>query len=247
MEQYGYRSEFTYTQIDMMISNGYSSWFWENKSIGGWATDNEIIRIREAYLKGPFTAWETIADSTERQKTEKIISDFLNNSSTKQLELSDGLAAKLKFDALNDIYDKLSSNGLSGQELKLAFLSTYKQYRAEASLIAHESRHSIEQKYMPEEFEKWSSEEREYHAKLSQIIFASEPKLELAGMVSNTTGNSGHAKANKRIVDIAIKWIKMNKEKIVEYSDNKAEFSQIYLMSNEQIKECYRQADPLNK
>ena len=97
VEQYGYTPEFTYTQIDMMISNGFSSWFWENKSIGGWATDNEIIRVRESYLKGPFTAWETIADATEKQKTEKIISEFLNNPSTNQIELSDGLAAKLKF------------------------------------------------------------------------------------------------------------------------------------------------------
>ncbi|MEL7124547.1 MAG: hypothetical protein AAFO07_34255, partial [Bacteroidota bacterium] len=42
VEQYGYQPEFTYTQIDMMVSNGFSSWFWENKAIGGWATDHEI-------------------------------------------------------------------------------------------------------------------------------------------------------------------------------------------------------------
>lgn len=246
VKQYGYEPEFTYTQIDMMTSNGYSSWFWEDKAIGGWATENEIIRVREVYLNSPFAAWKTISDSIEKQKTEKIVSAFLNNSSVNQLELSDGLAAKLKFDALNDLYDKLTSNGLTGQELKLAFLSEYEQSRIEASLIAHEGRHSIEKKYMPEEFEKWDNEERELHAKLSQVIFAPEPRYELAGMVSGTC-ESGHDMANKRITEIAVNWIKNNKEKLIGFSELKSEFSQIYLMSNEQIKECYKQADPLNK
>ena len=231
----------------MMVSNGFSSWFWEDKAIGGWATDNEIIRIREVYLNGPITAWKTITDSIERQQTEKIISDFLNNSSANQLELSEGLAVLLRFNALKDLYNSLSSIGLSGQALKLAFLSRYEQYRIEASVLAHEGRHSIERKYMPEEFEAWSNEEREFHAKLSQIIFASEPRLELAGMVTDIRGNSGHFKANKRIVEIAIAWIKEHKEDILGYSDIKSAFSQIYLLTANQIKECYKQADPLNK
>ena len=46
IEQFGYKPEFTYTEIDMMTSNGYSSWFWENAAIGGWPADNEIIRVQ---------------------------------------------------------------------------------------------------------------------------------------------------------------------------------------------------------
>jgi len=247
VEQYGYKPELTYTQIDMMASNGYSSWFWENSNIGGWASNKEIIRVREAYLDGPFDAWKTITDTIKRQKTEKKIHDFLNQSDTNQIQLSKGLAVKLKFDALNNLYNKLSSKGLSGQKLKLAFLSKYKQYRIEASVFAHEGRHSIEKKYMPEEFKKWSNEKREYHAKLSQIEFATEPRLELAGMVEDVTGNSGHSKANKDIIEVAIKWIKNNKDKIVGYSEDKSEFSQIYLLTVNQLKKCYKQADPLNK
>ena len=247
VEQYGYKPEFTYTQIDMMVSNGFSSWFWEDKAIGGWATDDEIIRVREVYLNDPFVAWKSITDKIERQKTEKIISRFLDNFFTNQSELLSGLAVKLKYDAINDLYNQLSSDGLSGEELKLAFLSRYKQYRIEASLLAHEGRHSIEKKYMPKQFEKWDNEDREFHAKLSQIIFASEPRLELAEMLNDVSGNSGHSKANKRILEIAAEWIKMNKEKIIEYADNRPDFSQIYQMTVEQIKECYIQADPLNK
>ena len=247
VKQYGYKPEFTYTQIDMMVSNGFSSWFWEDKAIGGWATDNEIIRVREVYLNGPIAAWQIITDTVERQKIEETIRKFLNNPSTNQLVLAEGLAAKLKFDALSDLYDSLVAIGFSGQDLKLAFLSSYEQYRTAASVLAHEGRHSIERKYMPEAFEGWSNEEREFRAKLSQIIFAPEPRLELAGMVTDVTGDAGHFKANKRIVDIAIAWIKNNHSTIPKYSANQSGFSQIHLLTTSQIKRCYKQADPLNK
>jgi len=247
VEQYGYKPEFTYTQIDMMVSNGFSSWFWENKAIGGWATDNEIIRVREVYLSGPISAWKTVTDSIERRKTEKVINEFLGNSTENRLEVAKGLAEKLRYDAINDLYDGLVSKGLSGKDLKLAFLSKYEQYRTEASMLAHEGRHSIDQKYLPEAFADWSNEIREFRGKLSQIIFATEPRLELPGMVTSINGDSGHIKANKRIVDVAIEWIKENKEHIVGYSDNRSAFAQIYLLTNKQIKDCYKQADPLNK
>ncbi len=246
VEQYGYKPEFTYTEIDMMTSNGYSSWYWEDKAIGGWATDNEIIRVREVYLNGPFAAWKSITDADEKQKAEKVMDEFLNNYSTNHMDLSGGLATTLRHHALMDLYANLSSQGLSGQELKLAFLSEYQQFRIGASLLAHEGRHSIEQKYMPEKFATWSNEVREFHGKLSQIIFASEPRLELAGMVTDFTGDSGHAKANKRIKDIAVACLITNQDNIPTYSNKKSAFAQVHLLTAEQIKACYKSADPLN-
>lgn len=247
VEQYGFEPEFTYTQLDMMVSNGFSSWFWESKSIGGWATENEIIRVRAAYLNGPINAWKMVTDPVERQKKERIIEDFLNGTSSDQHRVAKGLAVKLKFDALTGLYDHLSSTGLLGNDLKLAFLSKYEQYRMEASILAHEGRHSIDQKYMPKEFEGWSNEEREFRAKLSQIIFAPAPKLELSGMVTSITGDSGHILANRRIVTVAIEWMKVNKENISGYSDQKSAFSQMHLLTKKQIKECYQQADPMHQ
>ncbi len=245
VEQYGYKPEFTYTQIDMMASNGYSSWFWEDKAIGGWGSENEIIRVREAYLDGPFNAWKTITDTIERQKTETLNAEFINQAKTDNIySQSAGLERKLRFDALNDLYNKLYSDGLRGNALKLAFLSTYENYRVEASILGHEGRHSIEQKYMPEKFKNWSNEEREFHAKLSQIIFASEPRLELAQMV-NDISESGHGLANKKIVDIANDWIRNNYKQINGFSSDKSLLSQLYLLTNEQIKECYKSSDPL--
>ena len=150
VKQYGYQPEFTYTQIDLMTSNGYSSWFWENKAIGGWGTNNEIIRVREAYLDEPFNAWNSITDTLERKKTGKVINDLITLQKDEESnKLYADLSKKLRFDALNDLYNKLYAEGLRGNNLKLAFLSTYEQYRVESSILGHEGRHSIEQKYMP--------------------------------------------------------------------------------------------------
>ncbi|WP_395375873.1 hypothetical protein [Marinicella sp. W31] len=246
VEQYGYKPEFIYTELDLMTSNGYSSWFWEDKAIGGWATENEIIRVREVYLNGPFAAWKTVNNENEIQKNERIINAFVNNTSTNSIKLSEGLAITLRFNALKDLYSSLSSSGLSGQELKLAFLSKYEKFRRDASLLAHEGRHSIERKYMPEKFAEWNNEIREFHAKLSQIVFSPEPRLELSGMVDNFMGDSGHAKANKAIVDIAVKCVSAHKSSMPKYSNEKSDFAQVHLLTIKQIKECYKKEDPLN-
>ncbi|MCF8381446.1 MAG: hypothetical protein K9H49_17870 [Bacteroidales bacterium] len=247
VEQYGYKPELTFTQIDMMTSNGYSSWFWEDKAIGGWATSCEIIQVREAYLNGPFKAWESINDSLERKKTENLISEFMNkpHADNNIYSQSEGLAEKLGYDALNDLYSKLFSEGLRGNELKLAFLSSFKNYDIEASIFAHEGRHFIDKKYFPIKFIMWSSDKKEYHAKLSELVFAPEPRLGLANMVNGIGESSGHELANKKIVETAVNWIKNNKAMIDGYSDSKSEFSQIYLLTTEQIKECFKNADPL--
>ena len=69
-------------------------------------------------------------------------------------------------------------------ELKCNFMDKYEEYRDDALMFAHEGRHSLEMKFMPEKFKKWTSAEREFHAKLSQIVFSEEPRLELAVMVN---------------------------------------------------------------
>ncbi|MFA8299750.1 MAG: hypothetical protein ACEPOV_06290 [Hyphomicrobiales bacterium] len=247
VEQYGYKPEFIYTEIDMMISNTFPSWYWKDKASGGWATNNEIIQVREAYLNRPFLEWNSITDSTDRKSIEQLNTEFINMSRDPNiLKQTKGLERKLNFDASIDLYNKLYNKGYRNNNLKLAFLSTFKHYRMEATILAHEGRHSIEKRFMPEQFEKWNNEEREFHAKLSQIIFATEPRYELAGMLTNIS-ESGHGKANKRIADIAIEWIKANKEEINGYSEEKSEFSQIYLLSVKQIKDCYKKSDPMNK
>lgn len=244
IEQYGYQPEFTYTQIDMMTSNGYSSWFWENRHIGGWAEDDEIIRIREVYLFGPFSAWNMVTDSVETERIKSITAVLSDEEEADEDAVAAGVAMKLKCDALNNMYNEMKEQGLKDNELKISFLSWYEQCRNEGSILAHEGRHSLERRYMPEEYSTWSSATREYHAKLSQVIFSPEPKLELSDMIGDI-GDYGHAAANKMIRDILTRWMEDNTHRIEGFSPQRSLLSQIHLLTGEQIKECFRQADPL--
>lgn len=247
IEQYGYKPDFNYTQIDMMTSNTFPSWYWEDKASGGWATNNEIIRVREVYLSRPFIEWNSVTDSITKGDIEQLNLEFIGYDKNHDLlQQAKGLERKLNFDASTDLYNKLYRKGLRNNKLKLAFLSTFELYRMEATVFAHEGRHSIEKKFLTDEFENWDNEQRELHAKLSQIIFAAEPRYELAGMFSDI-GESGHGKANKRIIEIALTWIENNKEKVDGFSEDKSVLSQIYLLSKDQIKESYLLADPMNK
>ncbi len=245
IEQYGYTPDLTYTQIDMMTSNGYSSWFWENQASGGWATDDEIIRVREVYLSQPYKNWVSLNDTIIRNGILNEIKLLMSgHHNMDQTSLAGKLEAKLNFDANTELYDSLFDLGLRSNNLKLAFLRTYSKRREEATIFAHEGRHSIDKRYFPEEFAKMTNAEREYRAKLSQLIFATEPRYELAGMVSSI-GDSGHGLANKMIVEDIIEWINQNNESIPGYSANRSAFEQIFLLSANQIKECCKKAEPL--
>ena len=65
-------------------------------------------------------------------------------------------------------------------------------------------------------------------------------------MFSNLS-ESGHGLANKKITDIASDWIKKNSVQIKGYSSDRNSLSQLCLLTNEQIKECYKKVDPLFK
>lgn len=244
VSQYGYSAEITYTVLDLMESIGYSTWFWDG-GIGGWATAKEIIRVRSAYLKGPFNAWELVSDKEKRAEKEKIINKTPETND--MFGEAPSLSVKLYLSGLDALHNRLKESGLKDQNLKLAFLQKFSECRVEASIFAHEGRHAIDQKCFPEEFKKSSSAEREYNAKLSQITYSSEPRFELAQMLGdlNRNSESGHDKSNMMIAKTGIEWLKKNHQKVKGFSKEKSYFSQLSLLTAEQLKECYRSADKL--
>ena len=56
----------------------------------------------------------------------------------------------------------------------------------------------------------------------------------------------GHGLANEWIIDTAEEWIKNNSNNISGFDQNRSLISQLYLLTNEQIKECYREVDPFH-
>lgn len=245
IEQYGHKSDFTFTELDMMVSNGYPSWFWEDRGAGGFAIPGGFLRIKKMFKHLGINAWEQVTDSVKRYKTEKSIRDnlLLSTSASKINVIYSALAKKLELDALDSLYKSLVNTGLKNLELQLKFIELYDSYRDNATMFAHEGRHSLDRVVLGDKYRELGNPNIEYRARLSQIAFSKSPKLELANMI-NGIGSTNAGLSNKMIIDVIEKWIKVNSDKIKDFDISKSNISQIYKLSNEQIKSCIRNVDP---
>ncbi|MEM7084911.1 MAG: hypothetical protein AAF489_01935 [Bacteroidota bacterium] len=243
--QYGHSADFNFTELDMMISNGYPSWFWEDRGAGGFAISGGFIRVKTMFKYLGIEAWGLVTDSIKRGKHLKKINTHLTNatldSSRNSIYL--GVASKLELDALDAIYNELLLKNFEGLELQLKFIETYDSYRDNATMFAHEGRHSLDRIVLGDEYRALGTPTIEYRARLSQIAFSEAPKLELANML-NGVGNSGAGLSNKMIVEVAEDWIAKNSSKITEFDASKPPLTQLFRMTDAQIKSCYREVDP---
>ncbi len=246
IEQYGYKADFTFTELDMMISNNYASWFWEDRGAGGYAIRNGFLRIKEMFKDLAINAWSVVTDSTTIKRYQKIIDQNLkySNLTSNKSNVLYGLSYKLELDALSSLYMEVYNKGFRNTDLQLKFIEHYEAFRDNATMFAHEGRHSIDRALLADEYREMGGAMIEYRGRLSQIAFSESPKLELMGMI-DAIGSHAAGQANKMIVDVAEKWILGHSDSIEDYDNTKLPISQLYRMTNEQIRECYRDVDPL--
>lgn len=245
VEQYGHSADFSFTELDMMVSNGYPSWFWEDRGAGGFAIQGGFLRVKKMFKHLGISAWESITDSIKRAKAESKIEKniFKSNLESDRNTVLIWMASKLEIDALDALYDELYTKGYRGVDLQLKFIEQYDLYRDNATMFAHEGRHSLDRIVLNEAYSELGTAMIEYRARLSQIAFSEAPKLELANMVAGV-GTTGSGMSNKMIVDVIEKWIQSNTQKIKGYDNSKLAIAQIYLLTDEQIKTIYRNVDP---
>ncbi|WP_298518000.1 hypothetical protein [uncultured Kordia sp.] len=243
IKQYNHESDFTFTEIDMMVSNGYPSWFWEDRGAGGFAVEDGFLRVKQLFKSLPINAWQRITDPVKRGKIEKEIAEKLFSNSTDEKTIFSGLSQKLELDALNDLYNTLKTQGYTGIQLQLKFIEMYEAYRDRATMFAHEGRHSLDKKVLKDNYRALGSTVIEYRGRLSQIVFSNEPRLELANMIDGVN-NSPTGMSNKMIVDVAKEWILKNHSEIKNYDATQIPISQLYKLSNAQIIACYKAVDP---
>jgi hypothetical protein len=252
VEQYGRKAKFRLIVLESMVSNGYSGWFWDGRSApGGWGTESTIVQIREVFLDEPFKSWRMITDTKKRSETEKLISQETARDDAlaraKPYAFLPGLKRRLQFDAAQRIYASMKAKGHEGAELCIAFVAEYLRLKAEASVEAHEGRHAIDQLFYPDEFRQWT-DEREFRAKLSQIVFTSDPKFTIATggiMHRNIGSNNYHGKANERIMKTIIEWMGKHTAEIPGIDTTRPLLPQFDLLSSGQIKAIFIAADPM--
>lgn len=247
IEQYGHQADFTFTELDMMISNGYPSWFWEDRGAGGYALRGGFLRIKTMFKFLAIDAWQRVTDPVKRAKIESEIETNLiaSNLDTDIKVIRSAVSKKMNLDALDSLYNRLVKEGLQGLELQLKFIESYELYRDNATMFAHEGRHSIDRVVLGQEsYRALGAKIIEYRGRLSQIAFSESPKLEVANMLvgvsSTPTGES-----NTMILDVIEAWIMEHTDQIADYNEKQLPLANFYKLTDSQLTNCIRKVDPL--
>lgn len=250
VSQYDKQGTLRYIAIDHMLSNGYSSWFWDGSAeIGGWAPDgSSILQVRSAYSSGPIGAWMMISDPVEMKEMEENIQKNLKTDD--QIAKQDpyaylpGLSMRVRYDLGMKLLSDLKSQELEGSELRSAFISTVEKLILESSIFAHEGRHAIDKKYSG----RLNSEEMEYRAKLSEIYFSDAPLGALSAVLSPNIGDgTSHGEANKRVLKGIVGWMRDNKNEIAGLEKNRPLLPQLDKLTEDQLRTAVNSLDPLAK
>jgi len=248
--QYDERATLRFISLDTMVSNGYTSWFWDGRAaVGGWADNPIIIQVRSAYSDGGIRAWKSISDSKTSTRIEREISE----RKWSDIELArknpytylPGLDQRVRQRAYERLLSDLEEEGLAGSSLQLTFIAEVERISLESSIIAHEGRHAVEANSLVN-FMRPSSK-KEFLAKLSEVAFSSFPKLAIGGGIlsSNIGDDSAHGKANERIMKGIVRWMDKNQESIEGLNSNLPLLPQMDLLSDEQLRATFRSMDYL--
>lgn len=247
IKQHGKTADLRYIAIDHMVSNGYSSWYWDGlAAIGGWAGKDYFLQVRTAYNKGPVEAWLMVSDSSEREKTMIEIS-----SKSRQDDLIagknpyaylPGLSLRITFNTRNGILDSLKSRGLKGGDLRISFINIIENRARKSSIFAHEGRHAIDNIYSGP----MKSSEEEFRAKLSEIYFSGDPFLGLRGIMHENIGDgTSHGKANLKVLKGIVGWMDDHKEEIQGFDIERPTLPQLDILNASQLRDAVRTIDPM--
>jgi len=250
IEQYGKKAALNFISLDFMVSNGYSSWFWDGRAnVGGWADNATITQVRRAYAGAGLDAWEEMTDPKKRREAEEEIAKYESGD----IELArgnptaylPGLARRIEFMAQERILNELKASGLASSELRLAFIAEIERIDLESSIVAHEGRHAIESRRLLNFTRRGS--EKEFLAKLSEVAFSSAPFLAIGGgiLARNIGDGTSHGEANERIMKGIVNWMKENRAAIDHLDPDLPLLPQLDLLTREQLRQAFRSLDPL--
>jgi hypothetical protein len=250
IEQYGYRTNFTYISVDRLISRDFTSWY-GTTNVGGWGDSTSIIQVRAAYMTEPFELLSWMTDSTAQRNillkiSAKKKADYSVCKADPYTEPS-FLALYLKYKEASIIYRHLADSGLARTALNIAFIDQIFRLTIASTIFAHEGRHAIDQLYFPQEFKTLSDDERELRAKFSEVIYSLNPKMAITGSILGSTldENTNHGKANKRFRKIIVDWMNAHQHEIEGLDPDMPLLMQFDLLTDSQWITICKAADPL--
>jgi hypothetical protein len=250
INQYGYKTRFTYISVDRLMSRDFTSWY-GTTNVGGWGDSATIIQVRKAYMSEPFTLLNWMTDPAARKATldeidRKKEADYALCKTDRYAEPT-FLAEHLKFSEASKIYKHLSDSGLRGMQLNIAFVDEIFRLTIASTIFAHEGRHAIDQLYFPAIFKTMSDDERELRAKFSEVIFSLDPRMAFTGSILGSTldANTNHGLANKRFCRIIADWMAAHQREIPGLDKDTPLLMQFDLLTDPQLITICKSADPL--
>lgn len=245
--QYGRKAKVRFVALDSLVSNGFQSWAWDGRAQhGGWASENLIVQVRPAYADGPLDAWRSITDPEDRaERARRVTADSAADearAATNPSAYLPGLAGRLRAQGVERLLSGLRARGLAGESLRIAFLADYEHAEIESTIFAHEGRHAID-KTLGETF---TPAELEYRAKISQVVFAPEPRLALGGIIDANIGDpSPHGQANERLMKGLIAWMTAHAAEVAALDRSRPLLPQFDRLTDEQIRAAFASLDPM--
>jgi hypothetical protein len=249
VRQHRREAEVRFVSLDAVASNGYQTWAWDGRaSTGGWGTATQIVQIRPAYVGDPLAAWRGVADSALRARTTaRIAADSSADAERARAEpvaYFASIPARLLRDGRDQLAASLRASGLSGNELETGFKREYASSLQESSVFAHEGRHAIDERHEPG----LSSEELEFRAKLSQVVFASHPRLAaVSGIFQENIGDgTPHGQANARVMRGLVGWMRAHAAEIDGLRTGEPLLPQLPQLTDAQLRAAFASMDPLS-
>jgi len=252
IEQYGRITDLTYLSLDYIVGNIFPHWYFGFFGIGGWATiDNEVLQIRKVTFNdnSPLKSFNRLISGNEKEKWLKEIENISEKddsiASLNPYALLPGLRERIKYNSYSQIIDSLKAKIKTQYQLKIEYLSLVDNILLNSSVYNHEGRHLLDSyDDFPINSKMYSSEEREFRAKLSEISFSADPKLIIAETILRSEGGA-HEAANKRIVKGLVDWMEIHKNSIKGFDIDRPLLPQMDLLTNNQIIQAIQSFDPL--
>lgn len=250
IEQYGRKQSMHCLTLDSFVCNGYGDWLmgYTGAALGGWASPpSEFAEVRVDY---PLVIFELFADpllyrEAITDRLPALEADDEQRGKTNACGYFPGLALRLFARGNERLLERLKAQGLSGVELRTAYLRERQRLLRCAHILAHEGRHVFDLTDKPDGY---PGAELEFRAKCSEVVFAPDPLLVLASgnIFSPNIGreDNGHGSANTRIMKLLADWMNTHTAEIAGLDLSHPLLPQFDRLTDDQMREAFRSMDP---
>lgn len=250
IEQYGRKQSMHCLILDSFICNGYGDWLmgFTGAGVSGWA--GPPAEFAEVHVDYPSAIFEILSDpvlyrESISERLPVLEAEDEQRGKTNPCGYFPGLSLRLFARGNERLLQRLKAQGLTGFELRTAFLRERQRLLRAAIILAHEGRHVFDINDKPDGY---SGAELEFRAKCSEVVFAPDPLL-VAGLGHIFCPNIGrednsHGSANTHIMKLLVDWMQTHSAEVAGLDSSRPLLPQFDRLTDDQMRTAFRSIDP---